>query len=117
MSSLRLFTLCVAAICLLGSPMAHAQAKRDEKAKATEAVVGTWTLLSEVAHQGEKTSLPLGPNPLGSIMLDPGGRFILMVARPDLPKFAGKQAGCRNTGRKQSGARRITRVFRDLLDQ
>src|SRR6201987_1045851 len=55
------------------------------------AVVGTWTLISEVAHQGEKTTLPLGPNPLGSIMLDPGGRFILMIARPDLPKFAGNK--------------------------
>jgi Lipocalin-like domain len=52
------------------------------------AVVGTWALVSEVAHQGEKTTLPLGPNPLGSIMLDGGGRFILMIARPDLPKFA-----------------------------
>jgi len=91
MNSLRLFTLCVVVICLLGSPMARAQAKRDEKAKAAEAVVGTWTLISEVAHQGEKTTLPLGPNPLGSIMLDAGGRFILMIARPDLPKFAGNK--------------------------
>ena len=88
MNSLKRFTLCVAAICLLGSPMARAQTKRNEKAKAAESVVGTWTLVSEVAHQGEKTTLPLGPNPLGSIMLDPGGRFILMIARPNLPKFA-----------------------------
>jgi hypothetical protein len=51
-------------------------------------VVGTWTLVSETAHQGGKTTEPLGPNPVGSIMLDRGGRFMLMIARPDLPKFA-----------------------------
>ncbi len=51
-------------------------------------VVGTWVLVSEVAHQGGKTSEPLGPHPVGSMMLDPGGRFMLMIARRDLPKFA-----------------------------
>lgn len=91
MNSLKLFPLSVAAICLLGALMANAQAKKDEKAKPAGAVVGTWTLVSEVGHQGEKTTLPLGPNPLGSIMLDSGGRFILMIARPDLPKFAGNK--------------------------
>lgn len=53
-----------------------------------EGVVGTWTLVSETAHQGDKTTEPLGPNPLGSIIFDRGGRFILMIARPDLPRFA-----------------------------
>ena len=49
--------------------------------------VGTWMLVSETAHQGDKTSEPLGPNPLGSIMFDQGGRFMLLIARPGLPKF------------------------------
>lgn len=91
MNRLKLFALIVASICMSCAPMAHAQAKTGEKAKAAGTVVGTWTLVSEVAHQGEKTTLPLGPNPLGSIILDPGGRFILMIARPDLPKFAGNK--------------------------
>jgi hypothetical protein len=51
-------------------------------------VVGTWLLVSETAHQGDKTTEPLGPNPLGSIMFDRGGRFMLLIARPGLPKFA-----------------------------
>jgi Lipocalin-like domain len=51
-------------------------------------VVGTWTLVSETAHQGDKMTQPLGPNPIGSIMLDRGGRFMLLIARPGLPKFA-----------------------------
>jgi len=91
MNSMKLFALTVAAICLLGTAIAHAQTKRGEEAKPADAVVGTWALISEVAHHGEKTTLPLGPNPLGSIMLDPGGHFILMIARPDLPKFAGNK--------------------------
>jgi hypothetical protein len=51
-------------------------------------LVGTWTLVSETAHQGDKTTEPLGPNPLGSIMFDRGGRFMLLISRPGLPKFA-----------------------------
>lgn len=58
-------------------------------------VVGTWTLVSEVAHQGGKETEPLGPHPLGLMMLDGHGRFMLMVARPVLPKFA---AGKREAG-------------------
>ncbi len=53
-----------------------------------QGVVGTWTLVSETAHQGDKTTEPLGPNPLGSIIFDRGGRFILMIARTGLPRFA-----------------------------
>jgi lipocalin-like protein len=53
-----------------------------------QGIVGTWTLVSETAHQGDKTTEPLGPNPLGSIIFDRGGRFILMIARPGLPRFA-----------------------------
>jgi hypothetical protein len=51
-------------------------------------VLGTWTLVSETAHQGDKTTEPLGPHPLGSIMFDRGGRFMLLIARPGLPRFA-----------------------------
>jgi len=64
--------------------------EKKEKAKPG-VVVGTWMLVSETAHQGGKTTQPLGPNPLGSIMLDRGERFILLIARPDLPKFAANQ--------------------------
>ncbi len=88
MTSMKLIALSAAAIGLLGVPIALGQAGKGEKAKTARAVVGTWLLVSEVAHQGEKTTQPLGPNPLGSIMLDRGGRFIIMIARPDLPRFA-----------------------------
>jgi hypothetical protein len=51
-------------------------------------LVGTWILVSETAHEGDKTSEPLGSNPVGSIMFDQGGRFMLLIARSALPKFA-----------------------------
>ena len=55
---------------------------------AQSGVVGSWAIVSETAHQGGKTTEPLGPSPLGSLMFDRGGRFMLMIARPGLPKFA-----------------------------
>jgi Lipocalin-like domain len=73
----------VAGLMLVAGGFAGAQ-----QAAAPGGVVGTWMLVSETAHQGDKTTQPLGPNPLGSIMLDRGGRFVLMIARPGLPKFA-----------------------------
>lgn len=51
-------------------------------------LMGTWILVSETAYEGDKTSEPLGSNPVGSIMFDQGGRFMLLIARSDLPKFA-----------------------------
>ena len=59
-----------------------------QQAPAQSSVVGTWALVSETAHQGDKTTQPLGPHPIGSIMLDRGRRFMLLIARPDLPIFA-----------------------------
>ncbi len=73
---------------VVGAIFAAAGFAGAKKQVATGGVVGTWTLVSETAHQGDKTTEPLGPNPLGCIMLDRGGRFILLIARPDLPKFA-----------------------------
>jgi ketosteroid isomerase-like protein len=67
----------------------------ESKGATGAQLVGTWTLVSETAHQGDRTTQPLGPNPLGSIMFDRGGRFMLLIARPELPKFA---AGKRDAG-------------------
>lgn len=64
---------------------------RAQQTAGADAVIGTWTLVSETAHKGGTTTEPLGPHPLGSMMLDRGGRFILMIARPDLPRFAAKK--------------------------
>ncbi len=81
--------LAVAMLC--SAPLADAQAKKPLQ----EQVVGTWTLVSEVAYKGSQTSMPLGPNPQGQMMFDRNGRFMMIIARPDLPKFA---AGKRYAG-------------------
>lgn len=59
-----------------------------QQGAAPGGVVGTWTLVSETAHKSGKTTEPLGAHPLGSIMFDSGGRFMLLISRPGLPKFA-----------------------------
>ena len=52
--------------------------------------IGTWKLVSWKVEQadGEVTDSPLGPNPLGWIMYQPGGRMCVAVMRPDRPRFA-----------------------------
>lgn len=115
MRKVNFFVLALVAINLLAAPLALGQggnppastkesgatsgygmttAEQTGKS-STGDVVGTWMLVSETAHQGGKTTEPLGPNPLGSIMFDRGGRFMLLISRPGLPKFA---AGKRDAG-------------------
>ncbi len=78
-----------------GATSGHGMTAVEQTSKGGGKVVGTWTLVSETAHQGDKTTQPLGPNPLGSMMLDKGGHFMLLISRRDLPKFA---AGKRDSG-------------------
>ena len=66
-------------ILLVGS---IARGQNDKPLK--DQVVGTWVLVSEVAHKGGETSMPLGTNPLGQMMFDRNGRFMMIIARPDL---------------------------------
>ncbi len=79
----------------LGHGMLAAQQTGEPTETTAAKLIGTWTLVSETAHQGDKTTQPLGPNPLGMIMFDRGGRFMMFIARPGLPKFA---AGKRDAG-------------------
>ena len=55
---------------------------------AKERLVGSWTLVSLTAGEGADQSLPYGPNPKGSMMVDANGRFMITVVRCDLPQFA-----------------------------
>jgi hypothetical protein len=52
--------------------------------------IGTWKLVLWKIDQadGEVTDSPLGPNPLGWIMYQPGGRMCVALMRPDRRKFA-----------------------------
>src|SRR2546428_3064417 len=62
---------------------------------AREQLVGSWTLVSLTAGAGADQTLPYGPNPKGTMMVDANGRFSITVLRYDLPKFASNN---RDTG-------------------
>ncbi len=55
---------------------------------AREQLVGSWTLVALTAGAGADQTLPYGPNPKGTMMVDANGRFSITVLRSDLPKFA-----------------------------
>src|SRR4051812_33471626 len=60
-----------------------------------EQLVGSWTLVSLTVGEGADQAFPYGPNPKGTMMVDPNGRLSITVLRGDLPKFA---SGNRMTG-------------------
>lgn len=53
----------------------------DALAQTAKDVIGTWTLVSI-------TGDPFGPNPKGTLVFDEGGRFVQMIARSDIPRYA-----------------------------
>jgi hypothetical protein len=53
-----------------------------------ERLVGSWTLISLTAGEGANQTLPYGPNPKGTMMVDTNGRFSITVVRSGIPKVA-----------------------------
>ena len=80
---LRIATITALGIVLMTSATVGQPAKSDK-----ERFIGTWTLVSLTSGEGANQTLPYGPNPKGTMMVDVNGRFSIMVARSDLPKFA-----------------------------
>jgi hypothetical protein len=61
----------------------------DQSRKSNkEQLVGSWILVSLTAGDGPKETMPYGPNPKGTMMVDANGRFSITVVRSDLPRFA-----------------------------
>ena len=60
------------------------QTRKSDK----EQLVGSWILVSLTAGDGPKQTMPYGPNPKGTMMVDANGRFSITVVRSDLPRFA-----------------------------
>ena len=58
-------------------------------AQTSKDFVGTWKMVTNIniAPDGRRTDL-FGPNPNGLLVFDANGRFVLVNARSDLPKFA-----------------------------
>jgi hypothetical protein len=55
----------------------------------TKDLVGSWSLVSSTVQQGANTLQPFGADPKGSLIFGADGRYVAMIARAGLPKFAG----------------------------
>jgi hypothetical protein len=53
-----------------------------------EQIVGTWTPVSQYVDQDGMHLEPFGPNPKGMVVYDSNGRFVLVLQRASLPRFA-----------------------------
>jgi hypothetical protein len=80
---LRIATITAFGIALMTSATVGQPAKSDK-----ERFIGTWMLVSLTSGEGANQTLPYGPNPKGTMMVDANGRFSIMVMRSDLAKFA-----------------------------
>ena len=70
---------------LSGASGVWAQEKGSTLAKQIQ---GTWTLVSIYHEQDGKKIEPYGPQPRGSLILTPDGRFSMIFIKASLPKFA-----------------------------
>ena len=72
---IRRSLLAIGAIAAMGLALAAG----DAVAQSAKDLVGTWTVVSAPG---------IGPNPMGMVMFDANGRFLQVLLRPDLPKYA-----------------------------
>jgi hypothetical protein len=57
-------------------------------AQSAKDIVGTYTVASFWNVQGDKKTELYGSHPKGLMRLDASGRYVVVLMRPDLPKFA-----------------------------
>jgi Lipocalin-like domain len=69
--------------------------REEAVAQTPKDLVGTWTLVSITLDQDGKKTDMYGPSPQGQQILDPSGRYSLVIMHSDLTKFASnnRQAG------------------------
>lgn len=78
-----LITTTLTVVACLGMAMSSAVAQTAQD------LVGTWSIQSDVSVTPDGHQLlPFGPHPKGVAIFDRTGHFAIVVARPDLPKFA-----------------------------
>ena len=78
------FTLGTLGVLFLGVVLAAG----DACAQTAKDLVGTWTLVSAINEQGGDKTDTYGPHPKGILTVDANGRYVLVIARADLPKVA-----------------------------
>ena len=75
--------LFVVAVLVAGTLSGTVKVHAEEKG-----VQGSWILVELYNETDGKRMEPFGPNPRGSILLTPDGRFSMTIMRTSLPKFA-----------------------------
>src|SRR5215207_9475573 len=68
---------------------------RSTLAQSSKDVVGTYTLVTVSNVKDGKKTETYGPNPKGMMRLEENGHYVVVLTRPDLPKFASND---RNAG-------------------
>jgi len=63
-------------------------APQKAEAQTAQDLVGTWTLVSATIQQSGGQTETFGPNPLGTLIFGPDGRYALIFLHRDLPKVA-----------------------------
>jgi Lipocalin-like domain len=76
------------ALALTSALPAAVSSAQEETATLKEQIVGTWTAISQYVDQDGKKIEPFGSNPKGMVVYDAHGRFVLVLQRATLPKFA-----------------------------
>jgi hypothetical protein len=78
--------LSVVAVLIVG--MLFGASKVYAVEKGAGLAQGSWILVELYNEQDGKKTEPFGPNPRGSMLLTPDGRFSMTLMRASLPKFA-----------------------------
>jgi Lipocalin-like domain len=83
----------LAAIAGLGAVLISGTAFGQQKSLKDQ-IVGSWIYVSAetVAPDGRRTP-NFGPNPAGRMVFGSDGRYVSLVGRPDIPKFASNSRG------------------------
>jgi hypothetical protein len=88
MNRLGTFALIATMLPLLGLALPSGDAVGQQRT-AKEQLVGTWTYVSVDIVRPDGSRVPLfGPNPSGLASFNANGRYLLLTARTDIPKFA-----------------------------
>jgi hypothetical protein len=84
---LSLSAITALALTVLSNPVLAQQKSLKEQ------LVGSWTFVesTDTRPDGSKNNR-WGPNPKGTLMFDAHGRFIQIISRSDIPKFAANNA-------------------------
>ena len=78
----------VLSVCVLGLALLPGHVIAQQKS-LKEQLVGTWTFVTSADVQKDGTKVDRwGPNPKGMLVFDAHGRYVLVIHRSDLPRFA-----------------------------